>query len=138
MKVPFLIIVPIVVLSTSAAAAGCPNWSSKFDGVQNPEVRAKLRSTTNWDDLIAQSGGPNAVLVQAKGILVDARERLATAQEAARRLAATDAGARSSVTWSECSGNLNALMAAKCEALNMNEVIMVTEGQLELVQCRTR
>lgn len=128
----------IAVWSSSVNAAGCPNWSPKFDGIQNPEVRANLRSTTNWDDLIAQSGGPNAILVQAKSVLIDARQRLATAQEAARRLAANDAAARSPVTWSQCSGNLNALMAAKCEALNMSEVIMLMEGQTELVQCRMR
>ena len=137
MKPPLAILVITAMFSNSVAWAGtCPNWSSKFDEIRNPQVVQELRSRNNWDNLIEQSGGSDAVIITAKSTILDARSRLQTAQKVAAQLAVNDSDARSRVTWDQCSSASNALMAAKCEALNMQEVILSMEGTIELAQCR--
>ena len=121
-----------------AFAGDCQNWSSKFDTVTNPDVLRDLRSKRNWDSLIEQAGGPDAVILQFRSAMADARTRLSSARAASRQLAARPEDATSSVTWGQCKAASNALMAAKCEALNMTELIATAEGSIELAQCRKR
>jgi len=132
------IIVGAVLLPGGGHATDCANWSSKFDGIKNPEVRAEFRSRSDrrsWDQLIEEAGGPAKALVLFRNDLRDARSRLDNANGAAEALKAAGTTDRE-ITWQECSGQTNARTAARCEALNMREMIMALEGSIELVQCR--
>jgi hypothetical protein len=96
---------------------------------------AKLK-TTNWDELIAAAGGPEAIIASSKVTLQDARERLKNAAEAAKATSATENEPVDDATWGECKSPGGAHMAAKCEHLNMSEMILTLEGTIELAQCR--
>ena len=129
----------IVVLCGCAEAVSgtCANWSSKFDGITNPDVRRELRSRGDWDALIEQSDGPQAVIATARSSIVDGRTRLKDAQISVAALAANESVARSKVSWDECQRGTSALVAAKCEVMNMQDLILSMEGTIELAQCRT-
>ena len=117
------------------AGSGCPNWSSHFDGITREEVIRELRNR-DWDAVIEQAGGPTKVIIAFKDGLKNARERLANAEEAVQRTAADENARRSKVTWQECADPQTVLMAAKCEVLNMSELIMTLQGSIELAECR--
>ncbi len=125
----------LTMMNAGAFGQSCPNWSPKFDEITNSEVKSQLQQM-NWDAAIEQAGGPDATIVAFNSILADARTRLDNAARAVQQLAADRESAQLDATWDECSGPRNALMAAKCEYLNMTELILSAEGSIELVQCR--
>ena len=121
--------------ATVISAQSCPNWSAKFDKITNKGVLNTLRNS-NWDDLIAASGGPEAIIAASRVTLRDARERLQGASEAAHATSANPGEKIDDLTWEDCKSAEGANMAAKCEYLNMSELILTLEGTIELAQCR--
>jgi hypothetical protein len=126
----------LLTLGCAAAAQSCPNWSPKFDQITNKEVLAALRST-DWDAGIEQAGGPEAAIALFKATLKDARQHKEIAAQAAEDTASST-HVIFDATWDQCKSNLGANMAAKCEYLNMSELIMAMEGSIEIAQCRER
>jgi hypothetical protein len=123
---------------TLSTAQQCPNWSAKFDQITNQEVVAKLRAT-NWDKAIADAGGPEQIIASLKVTRKDAQQRLENADRAAEATNAGPGPVRYDATWSQCrSGNGGANQAAKCEHLNMTEMILTLDGSIELAKCRQR
>ena len=133
---PILIMLGVSLNCSIASSASCPNWSPKFDAIKNPEVIREMRSRTDWDSLIEQSGGASAVIAVAKSTILDARSRLQDAKTVVTKLAANESVAQSGATWGQCKTAESAVMAAKCEVLNMQEVILSMEGTIDLATCR--
>jgi hypothetical protein len=125
----------LILVNIGAFGQSCPNWSPKFDEITNPEVRSQLQQM-NWDAAIEQAGGPDATIVAFNSILADARTRRDNAARIVEQIAADREAAQLNATWDDCRNPGNALMAAKCEYLNMTEMILSAEGSIELVQCR--
>jgi hypothetical protein len=126
----------LLVTATSSKTAGCPNWSSKFDQITNEEVIEKLK-TTDWDKLIADAGGPEAFIAQLKVLRKDAQERLENADRAAEATKPDSGPVKYDATWAECRKKEGgAHKAAKCEHLNMTEMILYIDGAIELAKCR--
>jgi hypothetical protein len=123
-------------MASALNAGDCPNWSPKFDQITNPEVKDKLKQMTDWDAVCEQSGGAAKIIVIFKANIKTAKEHLAKAQDAADQLAASEQDKRRPVTWEECKNPGNAFMAAKCEVLNMQELILSLDGSIDLAQCR--
>lgn len=128
----------LLVTVTFSDAQPCSNWSSKFDQITNPEVLAKLREM-NWDKAIADSGGPEQVIASLKVTRRDAQQRLENADRAAEATKAEGGPVKYDATYAQCkSGNGGAHQAAKCEHLNMTEMILSLDGSIELVKCRQK
>jgi hypothetical protein len=126
----------LMVAATLSTAQQCPNWSAAFDRITNQEVIAKLRAT-NWDKAIADAGGPEQIIASLKVTRKDAQQRLENADRAAEATKANAGPVRYDATWAQCtSGNGGANLAAKCEHLNMTEMILTLDGSIELVKCR--
>jgi hypothetical protein len=128
----------LLATATLSTAQQCPNWSAKFDQVTNQQVIAKLRAT-NWDQAIADSGGPEQMIAALKVTRKDAKQRLENADRAAEATKADPGPVRYDASWAQCqSGNGGANQAAKCEHLNMTEMILTLDGSIELAECRQR
>jgi hypothetical protein len=125
----------LMLVNGGAFGQSCPNWSPKFDEITNPDVRAQLQQM-NWDGTIAQNGGPEATIALFKSTLEDAQSHRDNAAQIVQDVAADPEAARLDATWDDCRPPANALMAAKCEYLNMTELILTAEGSIELAQCR--
>jgi hypothetical protein len=136
MKIYSLTVTMLVGAAFTLHAGDCPNWSPKFDRITNPEVIEKLKQMTDWDAVCEQSGGAAKIIVIFKANIKTAKEHLETAQAAADQLAASEADKRRTVTWEECKNAKSAFMAAKCEVLNMQELILSLDGSIDLARCR--
>jgi hypothetical protein len=118
-----------------AKAQRCSTWSPKFDKITNPQILAKLRNF-DWDRAIATAGGPEQVIASMKVTRRDAQQRLENADRAAEATKPGSGPVRYDATWDDCRSNLGAHMAAKCEHLNMTEMILYIDGSIELLKCR--
>jgi hypothetical protein len=134
--------VPIVGLAVYMLFSGpavkaqqCSNWSSKFDKITNPDILAKLRNF-DWDQAIAQAGGPEQIIASFKVTRRDAQQRLENADHAAEATKGYSGPVIYDATWAECKTARSAHMAAKCEHLNLTEMILYIDGSLELLKCR--
>lgn len=119
------------------ASAQCSDWSPKFDRLTNPEARRDLEAKRGrWDQLFAEAGGPARAIVNLKYDLSSAQDRLEGSKKSAAALEVPGAP-RSPVNWPLCtSGRVSAITAARCETLNMQELIWTLEGMIDLAQCR--
>ncbi|HTR26537.1 MAG TPA: hypothetical protein VMI10_21380 [Terriglobales bacterium] len=131
-----IVTIAICFLAATFCSAQCPDWSPKFDQITNPEVIAKLHEM-NWDQAVAQSGGPEQVIAALKVTRRDAQQRLENADRAAEATKASSGPVQYDATYAQCkSGNVGAHGAAKCEHLNMTEMILSIDGSIDLVRCR--
>lgn len=121
---------------TSSGGQKCPNWSSIFDKITNEEALAKLREM-DWDKAIADAGGPEEAIASFKVLRKDAQKRLENADRAAEATKADSGPVKYDATWAQCRNkNMGAHQAAKCEHLNMTELIYSIDGSIELIKCR--
>lgn len=125
----------LMLMNAGGFAQNCPNWSPKFDEITNPEVKSRLQQT-DWDAAIQQGGGADAVIASFETLIENARIGRDNAARAVQQLAADSESARLDATWGECRQGGNALLAEKCQYLNLSELILVSEGSIELAQCR--
>ncbi len=125
----------MMLINAGAFAQSCPNWSSQFDQITNPEVKSRLQQT-DWDAAIQQGGGADAVIASFETLLQNARIQRDNAAQAVEQLAASPDAARFDATWGQCRQGGNALLAEKCQYLNMRELMLVAKGSIELAQCR--
>jgi hypothetical protein len=134
--VTFVGVAACLLLSGPAARAQqCATWSQKFDKITNPEIIAKLRNF-DWDQAVATSGGAEQVIAAMKVTRRDAVERLQNADQAAEMTKGYAGPVIYDATWEECRTARSAHMAAKCEHLNLTEMILYIDGSIELLRCR--
>lgn len=127
----------LVMTLWGVAWSQCPEWSETFDRLANPEARRDLEGKRGrWDQLFAEAGGPARAIVNLKYDLSSARDRLEGSKKSAAALEVPGA-ARPQVNWALCtSGRVSAITAARCETLNMQELVWTLEGMIDLAQCR--
>jgi hypothetical protein len=126
----------VLLSGPGSRAQQCPTWSPKFNLITNPEILQKLRNF-DWDKAVADAGGPEEVIASMKVTLKDAQDRLQNADRAAEATKAYGGPVIYDATWDQCRNtNMGANMAAKCEHLNMTEMILFLEGSIELLRCR--
>jgi hypothetical protein len=127
------------VLTTNNHCLGqsCPDWSPKFDKVTNPEAKAKLEAMTNWDQIVAQSGGAATIIVTFQSNLKDAKTQRDNAMDVIKKISSGPGDPMDfTVSWDQCKEPTSALMAAQCEYKNMTGLIASLEGFIDLAQCR--
>ena len=130
------VVVALLITATSSKTEGCPNWSSKFDQITNQEALEKLRAM-DWDKAIADAGGPEEFIAKLKVVRKDAQQRLENADRAAEETKSESGPVKYDETWESCrQNNGGAHKAAKCEHLNMTELILSLDGSIEIAKCR--
>ena len=128
----------------ASAQVACPNWSAKFDLIDDPALLQPLRAeqASGWANLI-QQGVDQGVSVQ---------QQIATAEQTIQQMQA--AAARDRVIWSQVTsppgpmppvtaqfcasrsaGNANAATAVQCDEHLQQNGILGTEGTLDILRC---
>jgi hypothetical protein len=127
----------LTIFTCFASAQTCPNWSSKFDKISNPEVIKKLKAMPDWDTVVAQSGGAAQIIAAFTANLKTAKDQRARTVTIIKQLYSGPGDPMDfHVTYAACQKASGALMAAQCEYLNMTDLILTSEGSIDLAQCR--
>jgi hypothetical protein len=115
----------------------CPNWSSKFNQIQEPQVLQQLRSQSQsgFANQITQSGGPQNAISVGQQTRQQLQEEFAKTQTI---IAAISAGPSALVTVAECVSPGSALQAARCQAFEIQDQLLAVDGVIDIAsQCRS-
>jgi hypothetical protein len=119
------------------ATNSCPDWSPKFNQLQTVDQRQIVQSqrTAGWPELNSALSNPSQAFAQGNQLIAMAQSRIQSDRQGLQQIAVGPTGP---ATEMECKSNRgSAVLAYRCDILYSQDLIMVVQGTLELLQCRS-
>jgi hypothetical protein len=115
----------------------CPDWSPKFDQIQGSATRRELQSerAAGWTQVNASLSNPSQTFAQGNQIIAMAQSRIQSDLQGIQKIAVGNPGPVNDAICTSHQGN--ALSALQCDIFYSQDLILATQGLLELVQCRS-
>jgi hypothetical protein len=135
-------VILLAAMSSVASGQQCPDWSPKFDQIEDSIAVQQLQSqrSQGWPSLDPARNGGVSIQQGIQGLdqLIQQYEQALRQSQQAWMQVRSGNGPMPNVTSDQCRsmGNSGAAMAAACEATNDHNAILAAEGTEDLARCR--
>ncbi len=128
--------IPLRSVLAQQTSKSCPDWSNKFDQIQGSQMRQALQSqrAQGWSNVVAASGSPSQIFEQGNQIISMAQARIQSDLQGIQQIAA---GNPAAVNDRVCQSAQGAVVALQCDIMASKDLILATQGTLEIAGCLT-
>jgi hypothetical protein len=115
----------------------CPDWPPVFNQIQGSAMRQELQSerAAGWPQLNASLSNPGQAFAQGNQIIAMAQSRIQSDRQGIQQIAVGNPGPVNDAICT--SGRGSALTALQCDIFYSQDLILATQGTLQLLQCRS-
>jgi hypothetical protein len=117
--------------------SSCPDWSPLFNQIKGSAMLQTLQSerAAGWPQLASALSNPGPTFAQGNQIIAMAQSRIQSDRQGLQQLSSGNVGPVNDRICSSNSGS--ASLALACDLQESQDLILATEGTLQLIQCRT-
>lgn len=115
----------------------CPDWPPVFNQIQGSAMRQELQTERNagWPQLNGSLSNPGQAFAQGNQIIAMAQSRIQSDRQGIQQIAVGNPGPVNDAICT--SGRGTALTALQCDIFYSQDLILATQGTLQLLQCRS-